>query len=115
LSVHCQNDTVYLGFSRNSLEGVVLDLNRLDYLEASKKNDSIKIAIFAKQLSYKDSIIYKQDLQLNLYDSVQVEYLSQQQSYIATQKKLQRKNVAVKAQRNVISLSGIVAIILLLI
>lgn len=115
LSLYCQNDTVYLALPRTSLEHIVLDVHKLDYLEEARRNDSIKIAIFAKQLSYKDSIIHKQDLQLNLCDSIQVEYQGQQELFIAKQKKLQRKNTVVKAQRNIISLSGIVAIILLLV
>lgn len=112
--LYCQNDTAYLVFPRTSLEQIVLDLHKLDYLQEAHQIDSIKIAIFAKQLSYKDSIIHKQELQLDLSDSIQSKYVAQQQLFIEEQKKLEQQVVVVKAQRNIISLSGVVAIILLL-
>lgn len=112
--LYCQNDTVYLAFPRNSLEQIVLDLHELDYLQEAHQMDSIKIAIFAKQLSYKDSIIYKQEQQLVLFDSIQNTYVVREKLFVEEQKNLQRKNKRMRGQRNIISLSGIAAIILLL-
>lgn len=112
--LYCQTDTIYLAFPRTSLEQIVLDLHRLDYLEEARDIDSIKIAIFAKQLSYKDSIIHKQESQAVLCDSIQAQYKAREEVFIAEQKVLRRETTIVKAQRNIISLSGIAAIILLL-
>lgn len=92
----------------------MLDLHELDYLQEAHQMDSIKIAIFARQLSYKDSIIYKQEQQLVLFDSMQNTYVVREKLFVEEQKNLQRKIKRMRGQRNIISLSGIAAIILLL-
>lgn len=94
---------------------IVKDLHRLDYLEEVHQADSLKISIFAGQLSLKDSIIKDQTQQVLLCDSIQSVYVRQTDGLLQEQKKLKRKVKSAEAGRNVVGgVSGIAIILLLL-
>jgi len=108
LSAFSQSDTI-------NFAEIVKDLHRLDYLEEVHQADSLKISIFAGQLSLKDSIIKDQTQQVLLCDSIQSVYVRQTDGLLQEQKKLKRKVKSAQAGRNVVGgVSGIAIILLLL-